>query len=86
MVDYFRNAAMSSSGDQNAVPASFQSYVVPISTQQSSSTTQYESLASYYAQAEVRPLQSVDALSSSKPLPVSVNIVTVSPGMQIFST
>ena len=57
-----------------------------MSTQQSSSTSQYESLAFYYAQVGVRPRQSVNSLSSSEPLSASVNVVTASSGMQSFST
>ena len=57
--------AMSASGKQNTVPASFQSYLVSMSTKQSSSTTQYDTVASHCAQRGFRPRQSVSVISSS---------------------
>ena len=59
---------MSTIGQQNIVPDSFQNFMVPISTQQSSSTAQYDSVASHYAQLGVGPRQSVIVVSSSEPL------------------
>ena len=81
--------AMLSSGKQNTVPASIESYLVLMSTQQSTSTTQYVTVASHptshCAQLGLRPRQSVSAISTSDPLSSSVNVLTASSGMcQVF--